>query len=89
MLPPLIACVIAAAFAVEDLVPAPGTPVATVGVPIVPVHIALSGQHATSPASSRVQLVFLGQQAKLFRLEQSLAHFESRRKRSRLIRPLY
>lgn len=84
-----MACVIAVPLAVEDPTLAAGAPVAAAGVPAVPVHIALFGQHATFPASSRAQFAFLGQQAMLLRLEQLLGHFESRRKRSRLMRPLY
>ena len=56
--------------------------------PTVPVQSALSGQHAMFPASSRAQLVFLGQQALLLPTdEQDMGHLESRRKRSKFIRP--
>ena len=88
MLVPVIACVMAAAPAVVE-VPAAGNAVegATTGA-TVPVQSALSGQHATFPASSRAQLVFLGQQASLLPTEeQEMGHLESRRKRSKLMRP--
>lgn len=88
VLPPLIAWVIAAALAVDDPLLTAAALVAAVGDPAVPVQAALSGQHAIFPASSTAQLVFWGQQAMLFKLEQSLGHFESRRKRSSLMRPL-
>ena len=88
MLLPVIACVIAAAPAVVEL-PAAASAVAGASAgPTVPVQAALSGQHAMFPASSRAQLVFLGQHAlSLPTEEQDIGHLESRRKRSRLMRP--
>ena len=41
-------------------------PPAVVAAPIVPVHAARTGQHATFPAASRAQTWFVGQQAPLF-----------------------
>ena len=57
MLLPVIACVMAAALAVE----VPATVCAVEGAaagPTVPVQSAFSGQHAMFPASSRAQFVF-------------------------------
>lgn len=56
--------------------------------PTVPVQSALSGQHAMFPASSRAQLVLLGQQALLLPTEeQEIGHLDSRRKISKFMRP--
>jgi len=81
--------VIAAPLAAAVLLPAVGAPVAAAppGSPRLPVQAALFGQQAMLPSPSRAQLVFLGQQAWLF-MGQVLEHFESRRKRSRWMRPL-
>lgn len=70
-------------------VPAAGNAVECAAAgPTVPVQSALSGQHAMFPASSRAQLVFLGQQALLLPTEeQDMGHLESRRKRSKFMRP--
>ena len=88
MLLPVIACVMAAALAVIE-VPVSGSVVEdSAAGPTVPVQSALSGQHAMFPASSRAQLVFLGQQALLLPTEeQDMGHLVSRRKRSKFIRP--
>ncbi len=78
----------AAALAVAE-VPATGNAVegAAAG-PTVPVQSALSGQHAMFPASSRAQLVFLGQQALLLPTEEhEVGHLESRRNKSKCMRP--
>lgn len=85
---PVIACVMAAALAVVE-VPATNDAVEdAAAAPTVPVQSALSGQHAMFPASSRAQLLFLGQQALLLPTEeQEMGHLESRRKRSRFMRP--
>lgn len=83
----MIACVMPAALAIVE-VPVAGVAVegAATG-PTVPVQSALSGQHAMFPASSRAQLVFLGQQALLLPTEeQEVGHLESRRKRSKFMR---
>lgn len=88
MLLPVIACVMPAVLPVVG-VPMAGNAVegATAG-PTVPVQSELLGQHAMFPASSRAQLVFLGQQALLLPTEeQEMGHLESRRKRSRFMRP--
>ena len=84
----MIACVIAAAPAVVE-VPAAGSVVeGPAAGPTVPVHFASFGQHPISPTSSRAQLVFLGQQALLLPTEeQEVGHLESRRKRSKFMRP--
>lgn len=85
---PVIACVMAAGLAVAE-VPATNDAVEeAAAAPTVPVQSALSGQHAMFPASSRAQLLFLGQQALLLPTEeQEMGHLESRRKRSRFMRP--
>ena len=87
MLLPVIACVMPATLAIVEV------PVASIAVegaaagPTVPVQSALSGQHAMFPASSRAQLVFLGQQAlPLPTEEQEVGHLESRRKRSKFMK---
>ena len=88
MLLPVIACVMPVALVVVE-VPAAGkaVDVATAG-PTVPVQSAFSGQHAMFPAASRAQLVLSGQQALLLPTEeQEMGHLESRRKRSKFIRP--
>ena len=84
----MIACVIAATVTVVE-VPATGSAVeGPAAGPTVPVQSALFGQHAIFPTSSRAQLVFLGQQALLLPTEeQEMGHLESRRKRSKFIRP--
>ena len=88
MLLAVIACVIAAAFA-PFTVPAAGALVvaAPPSSPKLPVHAAPLGQQPILPDSSSEQSVFLGQQATRF-MGQLLEHLESRRKRSRLMRPL-
>ena len=82
-----MACVMPAALAIVE-VPVAGAAVeAAAAGPTVPVQSALSGQHAMFPASSRAQLVFLGQQALLLPTEeQEVGHLESRRKRSKFMR---
>lgn len=88
MLLPVIACVMAAAPAVAELPAADSAVEGAPAAPTVPVQSALFGQHAMFPASSRAQLVFLGQQALLLPTEeQEIGHLESRRKRSKLMRP--
>lgn len=87
MLLPVIACVMPAALAVVE-VPAAGNAVEDAPpAPTVPVQSALLGQQAMFPASSRAQLVFLGQQALLLPTEeQEIGHLESRRKRSKFMK---
>ena len=85
---PVIACVNPSELAplVEAL--ATGALVGAAGPsPNVPVQAAPFGQQPMLPPPSSAQSVFLGQQAALFNEEQSFAHFESRRKRSRFISP--
>ena len=83
MLLPVIACVMPAALAVVEVAVATITVEGAAAGPTVPVQSALFGQHAMFPASSRAQLVFLGQQALLLPTdEQEVGHLESRRKRS-------
>ena len=88
VLPPVIACVMAAALAVVGE-PAAGSAVeGPAAGPTVPVQAAFSGQHAMLPTSSMAQLVFFGQQALLLPTEeQEMGHLESRRKRSRFMSP--
>ena len=87
MLLPVIACVMPAALAIVEVPIAGVTVEGAAAGPTVPVQSALSGQHAMFPASSRAQLVFLGQQALLLPTEeQEVGHLESRRKRSKFMR---
>ena len=87
MLEPVIACVIPCEVAPCVELPAAGAPVGAAGPsPKEPVQAAPLGQQPMLPASSSAQLVSFGQQAALFMEEQSFAHLESRRKRSRCMR---
>ena len=88
MLEPVIACVIPCEVAPCVELPAAGAPVGAAGSPPKePVQAAPLGQQPMLPDSSSAQLVSFGQQAALFIEEQAFAHLESRRKRSRCIRP--
>ena len=88
MLDPVIACVIPCEAAPCVELPAAGAPVGAAGPsPREPVQAAPLGQQPMLPASSSAQLVSFGQQAALFIDEQSFAHLESRRNRSRCMRP--
>ena len=88
MLLPVIACVMPAALAVVEVPSAASAVEGAAAGPTVPVQSAFFGQHAMFPASSRAQLVSLGQQALLLPTEeQEMGHLESRRKRSKFMRP--